>query len=572
MPPHPAPGEPPPSPGTDVARCASCGVEAPGAVLGVAWPFDGRRICRSCVRLAVRVPPPWLEGASPLAATRTRSGEEKGEEEDPGGDLEASLVTALFGRPEGGRGRPLVVKGTGGRLRGRNRARLHPAAAEILRGTALFADPEPPERGGTLTERLHRVGVLRSGVAERLERRVEIAPDTPPEVRSLLGRRRPFRTEVPPEIDAEVALPPGTSTELSLAALLPWRLRLRALQAEVDRALRVRAEQVRRRRDLDDPGAGRRVFVDELGLPAAAWRDRLALLVSAADGLEPADGEEAPARRFSPVPRPGQEVEADAHRKRTVLAYLLQRLPVGTRSAAEPLRAHDVEIVHALYAPSLAPEHRGWSDLRPVTEIHPDRMVEKPEFTVALPPDVVAAGLEPGVAEEIERQVEGELGDSLLLVKTEDGRRLPVAPGSEVLADLARQNDGGAALRPRVEERLAALEDEAGGHRLCGCDACLARILRHLRALFLLMPFRRSNRRIVYNFLLTYYLLRCRARWVAEGRTPGGVDGPAVPAVHWRTSELVRSSLERQRRLVRAGQERFRRICAGEDLSLPSDT
>jgi hypothetical protein len=104
------------------------------------------------------------------------------------------------------------------------------------------------------------------------------------------------------------------------------------------------------------------------------------------------------------------------------------------------------------------------------------------------------------------------------------------------------------------------------GHGLCGCDACLDVILAALRRVFLLMPFRRSNRRLVYNFLLTYYLLRCRLSVVRRGLL-GGPDSEArrqsTPIVPWKTTEFVWTSLAQQRQLVRAGQARFRLLAEG---------
>ncbi len=114
----------------------------------------------------------------------------------------------------------------------------------------------------------------------------------------------------------------------------------------------------------------------------------------------------------------------------------------------------------------------------------------------------------------------------------------------------------------RLDGPLEDLEAWDARHGLCGCDACLDVILR----VFLLMPFRRSNRRLVYNFLLTYYLLRCRLSVVRRGLL-GGPDSEArrqsTPIVPWKTTEFVWTSLAQQRQLVRAGQARFRLVAEG---------
>ena len=470
-------------------------------------------------------------------------------------DRLGSFAAAFLGPSRSDAGARLIVEPFAGFPAPGELRHLHPEVAALLQHTVLV-----PTEGQSRD--LDHAGVLVEDMMRELGARAHAGGQCPPGLRDMLGRPRPFETPMPPVIDPKDVLPPGSETRLSLAGLVPWRLRLTAIEGEADDALASTASQVRERNRLDDADHWRTVFVDRLRLPVRGWVDRLALVVSAADALVDTGldtGDRTP--RFVPVERPGLDTQDDAARKLRAFHYMIARLD------ARVLTAEDVEAVHALYAGSLAPEHRGWAGLRPTLEIHGDSCREKTVFTYAVPPDVGAERIDGATADEVEEQVERELEDALALVPAASGARRPVSPGAGVVKVLARRNVGRDALAPRVDVELAALDDGAGAHPLCGCDACIERILSRLRAVFLLMPFRRSNRRVVYNFLLTHYLLRCRAN-VVSGAVAGD-PALAIPIVPWKTSDFVRLPLEGQRRLVREGQARFEALARGT-FDLPS--
>lgn len=471
-------------------------------------------------------------------------------------DRLGSFAAAFLGPLRPHAGFPLIVEPFTGFPAPVDLRHLHPEVADLLQHT-IFVPSDPR------TDDLDQAGVLTDAMTHEFEARAQVGACCPPDLLDMLRRPRPFETPMPPEIAPDDVLPPGSATRISLAGLIPWRLRLAAIESETGAILASTALQVRERYHLDDPHRWCAMWVDWLRLPARSWIERLALVVSAADALvDTGPGTDGDAPRFRPIERPGIAPLDDAGRKLRALHYLLARLD------ARVLTAGDVEVLHALYAGSLAPEHRGWAGLRPTLEIHSDGCREKTVFTYAVPPDVGAERVQAATANEVETQVERELDDALLLVPAANGVRCPVSPGACVLRMLAQHNAGRDALGPRVTAELAVMDDGAGTHPLCGCDACIERILGRLRAVFLLMPFRRSNRRIVYNFLLTHYLLRCRAN-VVSGSVAGNPSG-ALPIVAWKTSDFVRLPLAAQRRLVRQGQARFTALGRGTFHLMPA--
>jgi hypothetical protein len=192
----------------------------------------------------------------------------------------------------------------------------------------------------------------------------------------------------------------------------------------------------------------RSLFVDDLELPPRAWTERLTLLVSASNGLD-----ERPAERprFVPVPRQGLDLGRDRDRKLRVLHYLLSQLDGS-------LSSNDVEVVHALYADSLSPSHRGWNDLRPTLVARGNVLSEKNVFTIALPPDVNLRLLEPAARGESEAVIKRDLFGQVVGVRRPEGMIVPVSPGSTVVSALAADNNPPHVFLARLDGPLEDLE------------------------------------------------------------------------------------------------------------------
>ena len=522
-------------------------------MLGIAYPFDGSLLCGACAVLALHLPAPLATALSRQPLRDIGTAELNRLKQT---DTATRFAAAFLGPLTGTDGDAIEVAPFEGLPKPRTLDRLGPDIASMVWGLAVFSD------GDAAAPWLWR-GVLSAAQAPDLARCARLRTASEGVWQAVL-RPRQYETAVPPEIDADTALPPNRCSELSLPALIPWRLRTSLEEAEAADQLEAIAAETISHFALGDESRFERLMSDALRLPAIVWRERLALVVSAADGLVARPGTAAAGTpRLQPAARAGFDSAADAARKRRMIAFLLARLDQAERGHRPGLDASDVTRLHALYAPSLPRGQRGWAGLRCRLQITNEGCREKPVFTYCVPPDLGADRIGRDARAEMAAQAETTLGDYVARVPGPDDVPLPVAPGQAVIARLAGDNRGEPALSEPVTDALHAIENATAGHPLCGCDRCLTLILTQLRAVFLVMPFRRSNRRLVYNFMLTYYLLRCRRHLIKQGVADSGALANALPIIPWKTSDFVRSSLAQQCALVRDGQRRLAALITG---------
>lgn len=500
------------------------------------YPGQGGATPGRGARLQWRLPPTLVETLRrwprrALTATERSS--------DLQHDAAASFAAALMG-PSEHQNQALRVQPFNGFLQHVELRYLHPRVQLLLRRCTLQPDPTLDGewlQHGTCREADQRLLAEAVALSASAEAREDwLAP---------LLRSARLQTPLPPELGGLQPLPGAPETGIDLIELAAWRWRLPWQAEREQRRLARQRQWLYQTWQLHNDAIHHSVF-QRLRLPANAWEQRLAMVVSTDDGLR---RQPIPGSCLRSAPRPGLDAVRDTRRKLAMLNFLAHRAVSKT-----PLSVNDIDALHALYAPSLAPDDQGWLRLTPDLEQDDTGLREKLRFTLMFARDFDLDRLSAERAAELSEL----LADNrwLLPAPARSDLRIPATPGPAALQRLAHNNDGRAALGGAAQEQLNHLEAWAREHPLCGCDDCLLQILRTLQRLFTLGLFRRSNRRLCYNFLLTYYLLRCRHQHLQRGvRQQRALP---VPALNRKTSAFVTATLPEQLALVRDGQARFR--------------